>query len=69
MRDTLVGESTPSRAMVHLSRGALHLPTSLLFFGDLSAPCTPYMSSESCGEGSSKHGTSRTNLKRRSQNK
>jgi len=51
---------------LHLIRGNMQLPTSLLYTGP-SAVCTPYLCSESFGEGSGKNSGSRTNLKRRSQ--
>ena len=56
-----------STSGVGVVRGNLQIPTSLLYCISDSGLCSPYLSSESCGEGSGKATGARTNLKRRSQ--
>jgi hypothetical protein len=54
-------------SLLHLTRGPLQLPTSLMY--NISGQvCAPYLCSENYGEGSASL-SARTNMKRRSQNK
>jgi hypothetical protein len=62
----LLGECLLSGRSIHLSRGSIQLPSTVMFSPEGQA-CTPYLSSENSGEGSSQARNSRTNLKRRSQ--